>query len=185
MHPVLRWAVPADVADDGFLTDGERTRLDAQRSAADRRRFVARRWFAREVVAEAAGCSPVEVTIMQHCLHCGGPHGRPTVRTPRRRSVSLSWSSTGDVTIVAVDRSPVGVDVVPRRDLLEWARIEAVLKATGHGLDVGPSLLTLSDTEVARWEGPGRRPRLRITDVDLGDGLVGAVATRRRRSGSR
>lgn len=185
MHPVLRWAVPTHVGDDLFLTDGERSRRDALPSPDDRRRFVARRWFIREVVAEAAGCSPAEVTIVQHCLRCGGPHGHPSVRTPGRRAPHLSWSSTGDVTVVAVDRSPVGVDVVPHPELLEWARLEAVLKATGHGLDVDPSLVELSATGVRRWDGPGPRPRTRITDVELGDGLVGAVAARRRRLGSR
>lgn len=181
---MLRWAAPADVAGDAFLTDGERSRRDAISSPDERRRFVARRWFVREVVAAAADCTPAEVTIVQHCLRCGGPHGHPTVRTPGRRAPYLSWSSTGDVTAVAVDRAPVGVDIVPRPALVEWARLEAVLKATGHGLEVDPSLVELSATAVERWDGPGRRPRLRITDVALGDGLVGAVAARGRRWGS-
>lgn len=184
MHPVLRWASPADVTDDGFLTEGERSRLDAHRSSADRRAFVAKRWFIREVVAEAAGCSPDEVVIAQRCQRCGGPHGRPTVRIPGRRALFLSWSSASGITAVAVDRSPVGVDVVPRPELLGWARLEAVLKATGLGLAVDPSLVGLSATAVERWDGPGPRPRLRITDAAFGDVLVGAIATRRHRWGS-
>ena len=184
MHPVLRWAVPTHAPDDAFLTDGERSRLEAHRSPAARREFVATRWFVREVVAEAAGCSPAGVTIMQQCPECGGPHGRPTARTPGRRAPFLSWSSANGTTVVAVDRSPVGVDVVSRPELLGWARLEAVLKATGHGLAVDPSLVELSATSVVRWDGPGPRPRLQITDVAFGGDLVGAVAVRGRRWGS-
>lgn len=184
MHPVLRWAVPADAPDHAFLNDGERARLEAHSSPADRRAFVARRWFIREVVAEAAGCAPTEVTIVQRCRQCGGPHGRPTVRTPGRRALFVSWSSADGTTAVAVDRAPVGVDLVHHPELLEWARLEAVLKATGHGLAVHPSLVGLSATRVERWDGPGPRPRLLITDVACGGDLVGAVAARRRRWGS-
>lgn len=181
MPPVLSWTVPEGAPDASFLTAGERARLQAHHSPNDRQAFVARRWFIREVVADAAGCTPAEVTIVQRCRRCGGPHGRPAVRTPGRRAPFVSWSSVGPVTAVAVDRSPVGIDVVASPELLEWARLEAVLKATGHGLEVNPTLVGLSATEVTRWDGPGRRPRLRIVDVELGGDLVGAVAGRRGR----
>ncbi len=176
MQPVLRWAAPARVADDHFLSDGERMRGAALAPHSARQAFVAKRWYIREVVAEASGCSPINVTIEQRCRRCGGPHGRPTVRTPSRRVPYVSWSSARGLTIVAVADVPVGVDVVPGPELREWARLEAVLKATGHGLDVDPSLVELSPTGVRRWHGPGARPRLRIHDLSLGDGLVGAVA---------
>lgn len=185
MRAVVRWEVPASVSDDSFLTEGERSRCDALRSDVDRARFVARRWFVRLVVAEAAGCSPATVVIEQRCVRCAGPHGRPVARTPSRRKLHVSWSSVGDVTAVAVDRAPIGVDVVAGPPLLEWARLEAALKATGHGLDVDPSLVTVSAKGVERWDGPGRRPRVRIVDLVLEEGLVGAVATRRRWRGLR
>jgi 4'-phosphopantetheinyl transferase len=181
VRSVLRWGIPTGPPDDGFLTEGERRRADAHRSAAAREAFVARRWFAREVVAEATGCAPPEVHIAQRCPRCDGPHGRPTVSVPHGPRPFASWSSAGDVTVVAVGRQPVGVDVVARPELLVWARLEAVLKATGHGLDVDPSLVELSATGVQRWDGPGPRPRLRITDVTFVDGLIGAVARGRRR----
>lgn len=181
MHPVVRWAVPAAVPDDGFLTHGERMRSAAQLTSRARAGFVATRWFIREVVAEAAGCPPCEVAIEQRCRRCGGPHGRPTIRTPAGGPLFASWSSAGQLTVVAVADVAVGVDVVSNPEQRAWARLEAVLKATGHGLDVDPSLVELSATGVRRWHGPGPRPRLRISDLSLGDGLVGAVAHERPR----
>lgn len=180
MQPLLRWAAPTPVADDRFLSDGERRRWAALPPSPARHAFSATRWFIREVVAEAAGCDPRDVTIEQRCLRCGGPHGRPTVGTPGRPAPHVSWSSVPGLTVVAVADVPVGVDVVPGPELREWARLEAVLKATGHGLEVDPSLVELSPTGVRRWHGPGPRPRLRIDDLVLGDGFVGAVAHGRR-----
>lgn len=138
------------VSDDSFLTDGERSRHDALRSDIERGRFVGRRWFVRRVVADAARCRPAMVVIEQRCLRCAGPHGRPVVRTPSRRRLHVSWSTLGDLTAVAVHRKPIGVDVVAGPAQLEWARLEAVLKATGHGLEVDPSLVSLSATGVER-----------------------------------
>lgn len=64
--------------------------------------------------------------------------------------------------------------------LRAWVRKEAVLKALGHGLVVDPRLVELS-TEGPRpklvgWGGPGRRPQIRLLDIDAGPGLVAAVA---------
>lgn len=171
--------VPGDL---GFLVQGERRRMAAMRSVSERDAFVARRWFVREAVGEVVAARPDEIEIRQRCARCGGPHGRPTVVVAGRRSPFVSWSSSGDRTVVVVDRSPVGVDAVGHEDLVSWARTEAVLKATGHGLDVDPALLEIASGRVRRWDGPGRRPRLHVTDVDLGSGLVGAVAHAPRRS---
>ena len=59
-------------------------------------------------------------------------------------------------------------------------RTEAVLKATGHGLDVDPRLVGISGPDAAprleTWHGPGRRPAVTLTDLDLGGGFVGCVA---------
>lgn len=177
---VHRHAVTAPPGLD-FLDPGERRRLAALGSGVERDAFAARRWFVRQVVADVVGRQPGEIALRQRCPRCGGPHGHPTVTVPRGRAPFVSWSSSARHVVVAVDHHPVGVDVVDRADLVGWARTEAVLKATGHGLEVDPALLDVAGGRVRRWDGPGRRPRLRVTDVDLGDGLVGAVAHAPRR----
>jgi 4'-phosphopantetheinyl transferase len=66
-----------------------------------------------------------------------------------------------------------------------WVRKEAVLKSVGLGLDVDPRQVELADSgppALVRWSGPGRRPSLRLADLDLGPGLVAAVARLGRRA---
>lgn len=175
---VVRHSVPRPPADHGFLTAGEHERVAAIRRSEDRDAFVARRWFVREVVAAATGSGPEVVSVQQRCARCGGPHGRPEVAVPGGPPLFASWSSVGGLVVVAVDRSPVGVDVAVGEDRGDWVRLEAVLKATGLGLDVDPSLVHLAGGRVRRWDGPGRRPRLRITDVPTVEGHSCAVAHR-------
>lgn len=150
-------------------------------SRQDRDRFIARRWFVRRTLAEDLRCDPGDVAILQECPTCGGPHGRPRVSGPSGREVFASWSSCGDLVVVATARAPVGVDVVGSRDLVDWGRLEATLKATGVGLTVDPSVVELSTTRVRRWRGPGRRPVLRLATAPLPDGAVVAIACLGRR----
>lgn len=155
--------------------------MDALRDAGDPAAFASRRWFVRHVVAASVGCEPAEVSLHQRCHRCDGPHGRPALETPRGVPAPfVSWSSVGTLTVVAVDSAPVGIDVVAGEDRRDWARLEAVLKATGHGLEVDPSLVEIAAGRVRRWEGPGRRPRLWVTDLDAVDGHAVAVAHRPR-----
>lgn len=144
----------------------------------------------RAVVAGAAGARPEHVTIEHDCPRCGrGSHGRPVVAVRDRPGPHVSLAHAGDIAVVAVARRPVGVDVEPASsggvDVPRWVRTEAVLKATGHGLAVEPSLVTVSGggercPRLLRWDGPGRRPVLRIRDVRLGNDAVAAVARKGR-----
>jgi 4'-phosphopantetheinyl transferase len=96
----------------------------------------------------------------------------------------VSLAHAGELAVVALARHPVGVDV-EAGDRTTWTRTEAVLKATGHGLDVDPSLVGLGPPDapprLVRWDGPGRRPALRLADVTTEDGYVAAVARLGRR----
>jgi 4'-phosphopantetheinyl transferase len=177
VRTVVRWAVPEPVPAPDFLLPGERDRYDAFSDVDEAARFAARRWFVRSVVASVVGCEPAEVGLEQRCRRCEGPHGQPRVLTPRRRPPQASWSTAGEVVAVAVGRGPVGIDVVAEPVDLHWARTEAVLKATGHGLQVDPRAFDVEDGRVTRWDGPGRRPRVRVRDLTAGDGVAGAVAT--------
>jgi 4'-phosphopantetheinyl transferase len=193
---VVRWTVaPGCLGDDHeLLSEPERDRLRSMRDDAVRHRFVTGRLLLRVAIAEVTGHPAGDVEIRQRCTRCGGPHGRVQVTVDTGR-VEVSLSRAGELAVVAVGSRPVGVDVEavvgPRgptldRDALRtWVRTEAVLKATGHGLDVDPSLVILgpptSPPRLLEWKGPGRRPRMRLADLDLGPGYVAALA----RSGGR
>ena len=189
---MVRWA-RVDALDPDFtphwLNRAQLARRDRLRQPNDRRHFIGVRLLLRNSVAESLGGSPSNVELHQHCDRCGGAHGHPTVSVADQPGPQVSMAHAGGVVVVAVASKPVGVDLEPigRRtdDLTRWVRTEAVLKATGHGLDVDPLLVGISDSDAAPeltwWRGPGRRPTLRLADIDLGDGFVAGVARLGRR----
>lgn len=149
-------------------------------------------------VAEVTGTRLPDIVVAKRCKHCGGAHGRPFVHIGSRPGPHVSIAHTAAVAAVAVSmRAPVGVDIEgvgaehggagepPDVDLAGWVRAEAVLKATGDGLVVDPSLVDVGwrhgALRVSGWRGPGRRPPIRVEDLALPHGLVGAVAVRGRR----
>ena len=158
------WATSLDTVDDTALDHAERTRADAYRYDADRRRFVVGAVLARSVLGRHLGVAPADVPVDRSCASCGGPHG--PVRSPGSRlRVSVSHAGSAVVLAAALD-TPVGVDVEDlgglddartlagdcltpaerlamagldddafRRAFAEhWVAKEAVLKATGDGL---------------------------------------------------
>jgi 4'-phosphopantetheinyl transferase len=180
---------------------------EAQRSArfrqdADRARFVLGAVLLKAVAGRHAGIDAAAVTVDRTCTYCGLQHGRPLLPGV---GLEASVSHSGDVVAVAVTAAgPVGVDVELIRpfDVSEltpsvctpaeqafvrqpadfyayWTRKEAVLKATGAGLRMpmtevsitppaaAPSLLAL---------GHALPPPCRMADVPAGDGYAGAVA---------
>jgi 4'-phosphopantetheinyl transferase len=157
-------------------------------------------------VALVLGCDASEVTVTRRCDHCGSTvHGRPVVAAPRPAFASLSRA--GDLVAVAVSlAAPVGIDleslaavaaspfddvaltpaerarVVGAVDPLRlratlWTRKEALLKATGAGLRVDPSLVGIgADGTLDTWAAPGARPTATLLDVETPPGYVGTVA---------
>jgi 4'-phosphopantetheinyl transferase len=221
-HPVtVRWLHlddlddpddPDDLGDlDGDptsvpLSPGERARLAALRVPADRRRFLGARSLLRAAVAEVTGADPRHVRLHQRCERCGGPHGRPQVQVGTDPGPHVSVAHAGALAVVAVGRSPVGVDVEPVApvlrstqppwpvgppapagvsDLRTWVRREAVLKAVGLGVDVDPDPVRLGPPDapprLVAWSGPGRRPRVHLADLDTAPGHLVTVATVGRR----
>lgn len=139
--------------------------MGSLRRPQDRDDFLAAHWLVRICAARLLGTSPDEISIVQRCATCGGPHGRPEIVGHPEVNASLAHSR-GAVAAAAAGTVPVGVDVEaaltagdispgdlsvaltsaeisavganadPRRAvLLAWVRKEACLKAGLVDLD--------------------------------------------------
>lgn len=146
------------------LTRSEEERMARLRRSGDRDDFLAAHFLVRVCAARLLGAGPGEISVVQRCSTCGGPHGRPTIAGHPDVGVSLAHSR--GVVAAAAGTVPVGVDIEafppadevgvgdlsaaltpaemlvigstrdPRRALLlAWTRKEACLKAGLVGLD--------------------------------------------------
>jgi 4'-phosphopantetheinyl transferase len=159
------------------LSEQERDRRERLRRTADRDRFTVGVALTRLVLAGALSVEPWSLRLARRCSGCGGDHGKPRLDGPY--DLGFSISHAGEVVVLAVAGGcEVGVDVerlsrigdlgAVERTLLSadetggplteagllrrWVRKEAVVKATGDGLTVPLSGLTVSS--------PGARARL-------------------------
>ncbi|WP_162616505.1 4'-phosphopantetheinyl transferase family protein [Xylanimonas allomyrinae] len=131
------------------------------------------------------------VTLVRRCRVCGShAHGKPEVAAALAVGVHVSLAHTSARTAVVAATGPVGVDIEdvdavaahPVAGVLlspaeheaghpldaesltrTWVRKEALLKATGYGLHVPPSAVTLSlpgagEPRLLGWAGPGAAP---------------------------
>ncbi|MEU2374239.1 4'-phosphopantetheinyl transferase family protein [Streptomyces misionensis] len=98
----LRWAQE--------LLDGEeRARAGAFRRARDRDAYVIAHATLRALLGPLLGVRADELPLMREpCAGCGAPHGRPALRAP---GLHFSLSHSGDLVLVALAGTPVGVDV--------------------------------------------------------------------------
>jgi 4'-phosphopantetheinyl transferase len=185
----------------GLLTGTEEQRAARYRFAADRDRFVLATALLRLAAAAHAGIDPAAVRLDRSCDRCGEPHGRP--RLPGT-SLHASISHSGDLVAVALTSAgPVGVDVeeirprdyeplIPRvcgpqerphvasaGDFYTyWTRKEAVLKATGSGLRMPMTKLTVTPpgSAPALLALDGDPPPCQLMDVTAGSGYAAAIA---------
>lgn len=188
-----------------LLDEVESARSRALRRAADRARFVVGCALLRRVLGARLGMEPSRVPLDRTCPECGEPHGRPRLRRPIHISVSHAGTrvavAVGPLPVgVDVERVDPALDLgplaaaaltdgeraalgrLPPGDraggfLALWTRKEAVLKATGDGLNVDPRRVAVSDPAAApRLLSFAGRPDLDATLVDLDPG-PGYVAT--------
>ncbi|MFI8829236.1 4'-phosphopantetheinyl transferase family protein [Streptomyces sp. NPDC053431] len=97
-------------ADEGLLTEVERSRSAAFRSPRDRRDFVAAHLLVRMCAGCLLGVGPGLLEVVQHCAACGREgHGRPALAD--RPCVHVSLSHTRDVVAAVAGWEPVGIDV--------------------------------------------------------------------------
>lgn len=213
------WAAPVDPERAaplvGLLDDDERARLTRLRRPADRARYLAAHALARLVLA-GDGAAAARLAFDRTC-RCGAAHGKPVL--PGGPGFSLSHS--GELVGVAVrPDGAVGLDVEQLRAVVDlpamaahtyspaelardraptqaaffrtWTRKEALLKATGDGLALPMTAITLTDDgAVTHWAdahradahrtsagdgATGRRPAMWLHDLSPAPDHPGAVA---------
>ena len=168
-----------------------------------RRRGLDRRAWLREVLARCAGCPPADVSIAIGPFgkpYCAGPTPARDWQFSLSSSgdlVALAVTTAGPIGVDVERCRPHNVDAiggawfssheqrwlddVPDADrqsafLRIWCRKEAVVKATGVGIDDGFADFSV----VTRFDDPrveaGIDPDRRLWDLDLPAGYVGALA---------
>ncbi len=184
----------------GELEESERARASTFKQDLHRERFVARRWWRRQVIAQAAGVDPQSISIHHDRL------GKPRIDAPASlRSTSISSSHHDGVALVAWSRSrTVGIDVaacdashvtpeaarifMTNHEYNDWSqcdsddqaahfywlwtRKEAVLKALGTGFATDPHRVDVRHPQVVCESGLA----LHITDLVFRDGWACALA---------
>jgi 4'-phosphopantetheinyl transferase len=193
------------------LSAADRARYEALARPADRARFATGRLLARAVAAHALGWPVADVRLTTRCRRCGGPHGKPyvagaplelsiahahhrvVVAAHARAPVGVDVEPLESVTKVAAlgrnllsaaEQTHVAALAVrdrPAALLAYWVRKEAILKATGDGLGVPLSAVTVSPPDqparLLGWDGPGvGPPSAAMADVSVGADYLASVA---------
>jgi 4'-phosphopantetheinyl transferase len=106
---VLAAARAAGRPPERLLSAAERERAAALRRPADRDDYLAAHALVRACGSRHAGRDADELTVVQTCDTCGGPHGRP--RFAEAPEVWASIAHTRGYVVAAADGHRVGVDV--------------------------------------------------------------------------
>lgn len=196
------WAHPAAEAPGllELLNDVEKGRYEGYRREIDKLRFLTGRALIRGVAAAELGIPAKDVTIDSSCFDCGKPHGKPKIDG---LEVSISHSgewvalALTDASPVGVDVEEVrdaevddlarisfsptelaAFKAVPQNDrksafFTYWSRKEAVVKATGKGMSVAMSKLTLTGHDESPKVVASTAPEVDIATVHMVDLKVG------------
>lgn len=193
----IHWAntSDSDSSDISLLDAIERDRRAKYLRDADRRRFTLGVIHTKRLVGERLGLEASRICLDRTCPDCGRPHGRPTFP-----GIHISVSHSGDLVGVGIADVPIGLDVEQRdRPLTEvrshvlsadepdgdlhiyWTRKEALLKATGDGLKVAMTDLTVSaydaPASLLAWKGrPDLPDRTELYDLSPAPSYAGALA---------
>jgi 4'-phosphopantetheinyl transferase len=114
---------------EGRLSPAEQERMARLRRPSDGEDFQAAHLLIRKCAARLLGVRPGDVSIVQRCATCGGPHGRPEVAGHPNVGASLAHSR--GVVAAAAGTVPVGIDVeaFPPDDRLVAGDLSAALTA--------------------------------------------------------
>jgi len=187
----------------------ERERAGRFRSEPAKITFVTSRAVQRLILGHYLGQPATDVLVARDCLHCGSDHGRPYITgadfdfsvTHAGGWVVVAVVGEGKVgvDIEAVTEARASEDLagqvlgpaeqqeylmVPRADRAAafvrlWARKEATVKLTGHGLAASLRQLDVSGEVAKAWGQPDGWPSetIYLRDVAAPAGLIGALAT--------
>ncbi|MEO6503148.1 MAG: 4'-phosphopantetheinyl transferase superfamily protein [Jatrophihabitantaceae bacterium] len=190
--------VRGDQADVSVLDERERQRAAKFVRDVDRHSYLSAHIALRHVLSRHLGASPWQVEFVRDaCPNCAAPHGRPALAG---HPVHFSLSHGGDLVLVAVAGTPVGVDVeaAPKEQVAAelstrlhpdeqceiaaaenprlafarvWTRKEAYLKGIGTGLSRSLSADYLGGAGLAALP-----QGWSVLDVPVPAGYAGAVA---------
>jgi 4'-phosphopantetheinyl transferase len=192
--------VRADRADVSVLDEHERQRAAKFVRDVDRHSYLAAHIALRHVLSRRLGLPPGQLSFRREaCPNCGALHGRPALAEPDS-AVEFSLSHGGDLVLVGIAATQVGVDVeevpdpqvaadltarlhpVEQREIAAaehpemafaavWTRKEAYLKGIGTGLSRGLATDYLGATGLAPLPDGWC-----VLDVPVPAGYAGAVA---------
>jgi 4'-phosphopantetheinyl transferase len=204
------WAHPADEAPGllELLDEVERGRYEGYRREIDKLRFLTGRALIRGVAAAELGVAAKDVTIDSSCFGCGKPHGKPKIDglevsiSHSGAWVALALTEKAPVGVDVEEVRDAEVDDLARISFSPselaafnsvpqagrkgafftyWSRKEAVVKATGKGMSVAMSKITLTGYDEAPRVVASNAPEVDIAtvhmaDLDAGDGYRASVA---------
>lgn len=182
-----------------LLDEVERGRRERYRQDADKDRFTIGAALVRLLVAAQTQTEPARVRVDRSCHRCPQPHGKPRIIDA---DLHVSVSHSGDRVAVGLSgAAPVGVDVEaisgrdvtglartvigptepigsPRDFYTYWCRKEAIVKATGDGLQVPliDVVVSAADTPARLVSYQGAGLPCAVADLRAGAGYAAAVA---------
>ncbi len=197
---IVGWAVPTLEGSRTPLRGTADTRRAESFTPSRRRAFLTGRALLGLLVRELFPGVDDGTVDTGPCPQCGAEHGPVEVRgVPALASVAYTdglvvaaVAATGAAAELGVDveldrPDPVRaadlgalLGVPPAAALRRWTQVEAVLKATGHGLRVDPGLVRFGQG-TARVD--GRAATYRVRDVDGPPGFAISLAWRPRSAG--
>jgi 4'-phosphopantetheinyl transferase len=191
-----------------LLPPAERERHRAFVRQNDRDLYLVAHALTRLLLGSRLDLPPDRIVFSRTCLHCGAEHGKPRLpdsgwetslsHSGQRVAVAVAVGTPVGVDVERVDRAtdidmlrdsvldPVEQRVLDSFDgdrrrgfFTYWCRKEALLKATGHGLAIGPARLRVSGpgepAQLLEWSDDDR-PAVRMTDLRPDPDHVACVA---------
>lgn len=160
-----------------LINGPERTRYQSFRLQEDQDRSLVSYALLRILLSQYLHVEPQKVPINRTCSQCGEPHGKPYLQAPFAKRLEMSVSHSGEMILVAIAKSPLGIDIEKVREDIAvekmikhvlssrekedfyavnnkleafyryWTRKEAITKALGKGI-----VLPLTEIEVTGYQ---------------------------------